>query len=89
LFYAKVVGTVTATLKDKSLYGKKLLIIEPVDCRGDKQGDLMVAVDTVQAGFGDLVFYAKSKDAALAMENPNTPVDSVITGIIDSIYKTL
>ena len=83
MLLGKVVGSVWATKKLDSFEGKKLLIVRPVDENLNAVGKEIVAVDTVQAGNGDLVFYATSKEAAIPFKNSNMPVDAAIVGIID------
>lgn len=84
---AKVIGSVVATHKDELLTGVKLLVIQPVDSKGNNDGLTIVAVDTVGAGSGDLVIFAKSKEGAMGLPNPNACVDAGITGIIDHVYR--
>ena len=42
-----------------------------------------MAVDYVQAGRGDFVYLAKSKDAGFPVPERNAPIDAGIVGIID------
>ncbi|MHB1394536.1 MAG: EutN/CcmL family microcompartment protein [Clostridia bacterium] len=84
---AKVIGSVVATRKDELLTGVKLLVIQPVDSSGKNEGVPLVAVDTVGAGFGELIFFAKSKEGAMALPNPTACADAGITGIIDYVYR--
>lgn len=84
---AKVIGSVVATRKDELLTGVKLLVIQPVDSKGNNDGLPLVAVDTVGAGSGELIIFAKSKEGAMALPNPNACADAGITGIIDHVYR--
>lgn len=84
---ARVIGTVVATEKDPSLAGVKLLVVQPLDTQGKNSGTPLVAVDTIGAGFGETVFFAKSKEGGMALPNPNNPADAGITGIIDHIFR--
>jgi len=84
---ARVIGSVVATRKDELLTGVKLLIIQPVDSKGNNDGLPLVAVDTVGAGSGELIIFAKSKEGAMALPNPNACADAGITGIIDHVYR--
>lgn len=84
---ARVIGSVVATRKDELLAGIKLLVIQPVDSKGNNDGSPIVAVDTVGAGFGELVIFAKSKEGAMALPNPTACADAGITGIIDYVYR--
>lgn len=82
---ARVIGTVVATEKYEGLEGKRLLMIQPLDHREEPLGRPVVAVDAVQAGPGDLVHTASSREAALALDPWFVPVDSAIIGIVDAV----
>lgn len=84
---AKVIGTVVATRKDELLTGVKLLVIQPVNSKGENDGAPIVAADSIGAGYGEMVFFAKSKEGAFPLPNPNACVDAGITGIIDHVYR--
>ena len=85
MYLGIVTGTVVARRKHEGLEGKKLLLVQPVDDRGTATGDVQVAVDTVQAGEGDLVYLVGSREAALALDPWFVPVDAAIVGIVDAI----
>lgn len=82
---ARVIGTVVARQIVEGVRDKKLLIIEPLNHRKEVIGGAIVAVDTAQAGPGDLVFYVGSREAALACEPWFVPVDAAIVGIVDHV----
>ncbi len=83
MLIGKVVGSVWATKKLDSFEGKKLMIVCPYNEDLKPEKKYVVAVDTVQAGIGDVVFYSTSKEAAIPFENSNMPADAAIVGIID------
>ncbi len=83
--FGKVVGTVVSTQKVEVLEGIKLLLIQPLDEQGQETGDVLVAMDPVQAGEGDHVFYESSKEAAQAFKEWFSPADVAIFGIIDHV----
>jgi len=85
MYLGKVVGTVVAQTKSEGLAGQKLLLVQPLDHEQKPVGGLEVAVDTVRAGPGDLVFLVGSREAALALEPSFVPVDAAIVGIVDSV----
>lgn len=87
MFYGKVIGTVVATNKDKRLSGHKLLVIQKLDFYGEVEGEPIIAVDYVQAGIGDMVFLAKSKDSVFPLKERNAPIDAGIVGIVDYMQK--
>ena len=82
---ARVIGTTVATIKDENLVGRKLLIVRPADERGEAYGKPYVAVDTLDAGAGDLVLTAAGSSARQTTITKDRPVDAVIMAIIDSL----
>ena len=85
MLIAKVIGTTVSTIKDEKLTGRKLLIARETDERGEPFGKPFVAVDTVDAGVGDLVLTAAGSSARQTTITKDTPVDAVIMSIIDSL----
>jgi ethanolamine utilization protein EutN len=85
MYLGIVKGTVVAERKAAGLEGKKLLLVQPVDEHGAAVGAVQAAVDTVQAGDGDLVYLVGSREAALACDPWFVPVDAAIVGIVDGI----
>lgn len=85
MLIARVVGTTVATIKDEKLTGRKLLIVRPTDEHGAPGGKPYVAIDTVDAGVGDLVLTAAGSSARQTYLTKDCPVDAVIMAIIDSL----
>jgi microcompartment protein CcmK/EutM len=85
MYLGIVKGTVVAERKASGLEGKKILLVQPVDERGQPTGELQAAIDTVQAGDGDLVYLVGSREAALALDPWFVPVDAAIVGIVDDV----
>ncbi len=85
MLIARVIGTTVSTIKDEKLVGRKLLIVRQTDERGEPFGKPDVAVDTVDAGVGDLVLTAAGSSARQTTITKDTPVDAVIMSIIDSL----
>ena len=82
---ARVIGTIWATRKYDTVKGYKLQFIQPIDAKMNEVGDPIVAVDTIGAGPGEIVFYATSSESVIAMDVEMAPVDASIVGIVDSI----
>ncbi len=82
---AKVIGTVVATRKVDSIKNLKILMIQPLDEKLQNSGEAVAAIDTVQAGYGDLVYYTLARESTLALPEPFAPVDAAITGIVDQV----
>ncbi len=84
MFLARVAGTVVATHKDPKLEGHKLLLVVPVDPDGNDEGGYVVAVDTVNAGYKEMVLVVRGSSARMADGMDERPVDASIVGIVDS-----
>jgi len=85
MLIAKVIGTTVSTIKDEKIIGRKLLIVRQTDEKGEPFGKPYVAVDTVNAGVGDLVLTAAGSSARQTDITKNRPVDAVIMAMIDSL----
>ena len=85
MLIAKVIGTTVATIKDPKLEGRKLLICRETDETGKPTGKPYVAVDTVNAGVGELVLTAHGSSGRQTAITKDTPVDAVIMAVIDSL----
>jgi len=85
MLIARVVGTTVSTIKDEKIVGRKLLVVRQADETGNPIGKPFVAVDTVDAGVGDLVLTASGSSARQTTITKDRPVDAVIMAIIDSL----
>ena len=81
---ARVIGTVVATVKNDSLEGRKLMVIQSLDARLRPQGKPMVALDAIGVGEGELVFWCRGKEASFPFKREDTPTDCTIIAIVDS-----
>jgi ethanolamine utilization protein EutN len=85
MYLGIVKGTVVAERKVSGLEGKKIMLVQPIDEHHAPIGDMQAAIDTVQAGVGDVVYLVGSREAALALDPWFVPVDAAIVGIVDGI----
>lgn len=81
----KVVGTVWATRKDEELVGLKFQIVRHLDLDYTLKESFVVAVDTVQAGVGDVVLVCSGSSARQTATTKNKPVDAVIMAVVDKL----
>jgi microcompartment protein CcmK/EutM len=84
---ARVIGTVVSTVKSESLQTRKLLMIQPLDAKLNETGTPMVAIDSVGAGTGEVIFWCRGKEASFAFEPLEVPTDCTIVGIVDSVTR--
>jgi ethanolamine utilization protein EutN len=83
---ARVVGTVVATQKHASHEGKKSLLIQPLDLEGQPTGDVVVALDSVDAGVGDRVLAVQEGFSAMtSVGHIESPIDAAVIGVVDLV----
>jgi len=85
MILGRVAGTVVATRKDERLEGFKLLVVRAVEPDGRPKDSYVVAVDTVDAGVGDLVLVVSGSSARMASGCADRPVDAAVAGIVDEV----
>ncbi|KLU66552.1 MULTISPECIES: EutN/CcmL family microcompartment protein [Desulfosporosinus] len=78
---AKVIDNIWATRKADSLRGLKFMLVEVLG--GIDAGRLLIAADTIGAGIGERVLVCTGSSARKMLDRDDTPIDAVITGIID------
>ena len=82
----RVKGTVVSTNKSKNMEGMKLLLVKPIDLDTFKEtGGLVVAVDTVDAGVGEIVMTVGGSSSRQTTLTDGKPCDQSIIAVIDSI----
>lgn len=87
MYLAKVIGTVWATRKVESLEGAKMQIIQPLSSELEPQGDPFVAIDTIGAGPGEIIFYITAREAVIPYRREMAPIDASIVGIVDRVDR--
>ena len=81
---AKVIGSVTATVKHSSMQGAKMLLVQPQLVQGQADGDPIIAVDGVGAGIGETVLITSDgRHSRKILQTDATPVRWTIIGIVD------
>lgn len=85
---ARVIGTVVCSVKNETLRGVKLLIVQPIRPDGSASGERLVALDAVGAGAGETVFFVTGREASFAFLPATVPADASIVGIVDSVATT-
>ena len=80
---ARVLGEVVSIMKDPSLTGLKMLILQPLAASGEPAGRTLVALDSVGAGVGENVFFVRGREAAFPFYPAEPPADATVVGIVD------
>lgn len=86
MILGRVIGTVWATQKDPGIENLKLLIVRHLDLEKQPLKGFDVAVDTVQAGVGDLVLVAKGSSARQTEQTQGKPVDAVVMAVVEGYH---
>ncbi len=86
MIIARVVGNVVATQKHEAHEGKKILLIQPLDLEGQPMGDVVVALDAVDAGIGDRVLAVQEGFSAMtSVGHVESPIDAAVIGVVDFV----
>jgi ethanolamine utilization protein EutN len=85
MLLGRVIGNVVATMKNESLVGQRLLIVQPIDRNGRAKGKAIVALDSVGAGAGETVYWCRGKEASFPFLPVEVPTEATIVGIVDVI----
>lgn len=85
MLLGKVTGTVVATRKDDNLVGLRFLMVRELDTSLAETGKMVVAVDAVGAGVGEVVLYASGSSARNTTVTKDRPVDATIMAIVDEL----
>lgn len=81
---ALVIGHATATAKHPTLKGWRLLLVQPLDARGNPDGEPQLAIDHLGAGRDGKVMITSDGAAIREMiGSKNTPVRWGVIGLAD------
>lgn len=85
MLLGKVIGTVVATKKEPELEGLRMMLVRELDPSLDASGKVVVAVDAVGAGVGEVILFASGSSARQTSVTNNRPVDHVIMAVVDQV----
>jgi ethanolamine utilization protein EutN len=86
MFIARVDGSITSTVKHKSLRGLRLLIGQRLEANGTEVGEPVVLIDDLGAGLGSHVLVTTDGDLARQkLADNTTPSRMMVVGIIDGL----
>jgi ethanolamine utilization protein EutN len=86
MLIGSVVGNLVATQKNAKLEGAKLLLVQPLDLEGNARGNVVLAIDGVDAGVGDRVLLIQDgRSAQLVLGRGTSAVDAAVIGVVDRL----
>ncbi len=85
MILGRVIGTVVSSRKEEELKGLKFLLVKACDADGKPNGGIVVAVDAVGAGVGEVVLYASGSSARQTKVTKDRPVDATVMAIVDEV----
>lgn len=86
MFLGRVVGKVVSTMKDASLTGQRLLIVQPLKPDLKAGGKRLVMLDAVGAGAGELIYWCRGRESSFPFLPAEVPTDNTIVGIVDELH---
>jgi ethanolamine utilization protein EutN len=86
MFLGRVIGRVWSSVKNENLTGRPLLIVQPVTPEMAATGKPLVCTDWAGAGSGDLIYWARSREASFAFLPDEVVTDASIVAIVDSLH---
>jgi ethanolamine utilization protein EutN len=85
----RVLGDVVAETRHPDLRAMKLLWVGEIDLSGRLTGRKELAVDQVDAGFGDRVLILdEGNSAAQVLQRPRGAIRTLIVGVVDEVDRT-
>src|ERR1039457_4002566 len=86
MYLGRVVGCVWSTVKDPSLVGQRLLVIQPMTPDLRDSGKQLICLDWTGAGAGETIYWVRGKEASFPFEPSEVVADTTVVGIVDSIH---
>jgi ethanolamine utilization protein EutN len=87
MLLARVLGNIVASQKNERYEGARVMLCEQVTPEGDANGLTILALDSVDAGIGDIVLIVQEGWGAstAATGKAGAAIDSAIVGVVDRI----
>lgn len=86
MLIGRVVGEIVSTQKHQSHEGRKVMLVQPLALDGSPRGEVVVALDAVDAGVGDrILLVTEGLSAMTSVDRANAPIDAAIVGVVDEI----
>ena len=87
MILARVIGNVVATQKNERYQNARVMLCQPVTPEGQEFGATLLALDSVDAGVGDVVLIVQEGWGAstAATGEQGAAIDSAIGGVVDRV----
>ena len=87
MLIARVIGNVVATQKNQRYEGSRVMLCRQITPEGEDMAYICLALDSVNAGEGDIVVIAQEGWSAstAATGRPGAAIDSAIVGVVDYV----
>lgn len=85
MYLGRVIGTVVSTSKNEHLVGMKLLVVEKLTERLEREGTSEVAVGLRGSGHRRDCHCLQGSSARYVFGKGDAPVDTSIVGIVDTV----
>ncbi|HYG82354.1 MAG TPA: EutN/CcmL family microcompartment protein [Pyrinomonadaceae bacterium] len=87
MILARVVGNIVATQKNPRYAGARVMLCQQITPEGEETGMTLLALDSVDAGEGDVVLIVQEGWGAstAATKEAGAAIDSAIVGVVDRI----
>jgi ethanolamine utilization protein EutN len=83
---ARVAGTVVSTINAPIYDNRRLLMCDLLDDKGNDTGGYIIAVDAVDAGFGEMVLILdEGNGARQVVGDLQAPIRAVVVGVVDQL----
>lgn len=84
MILGRVCGTLHSTINHEFYDERRILVVDRLDREGQPTGDYIVAVDSVDAGAGEVVMVIdEGNSARQVVDDDLAPLRSIIVGIVD------
>ena len=87
MILARVMGNVVATQKNSRYDDARIMLVQPINPDGTSRGASILALDSVDAGEGDIVIVVQEGWSASTASTgeAGAAIDSAIVGVVDFI----
>ena len=87
MILARVLGNVVATQKNQRYASARVMLCQQITPEGEETGTTVIALDSVDAGEGDVVLIVQEGWSAstAATREAGAAIDSAIVGVVDRI----